>query len=455
MRGIFVKIYSAFVVTSLVTTLVTLLLAMYYRQWSNDSINLIAPTGGYISAAELMLQRGGEPLLLEWLLTFERHPSVNAYVIDSRGLSLTPEVPEAVLSYALAADSYSAQVNVLGYSEILVKSPIRSVDGNIYLLVVEFLHPLAVFNLPAYLAWGVIASFLLFAVWGYLLSRYLTQPLLALQRSVRAFAHGQWPVHISSYLLKRKDEVGELGREFEAMAQRIQLLLAEQRQLLSDVSHELRSPLARSAIALELARLDAVPEQEEYLERIELENSRLNELIEDLLNMARLETLQDKQQWQLLDCGKLLQSVVDDAQFEYAKNTIEFTYPNKTVWVRGDARLLQSAFENILRNALIHTAPATSVQVSLKVTDYVELTIRDHGAGAPEEMLEDLLRPFVRAEQARERSIDSLQQGHRGFGLGLAIAQRVVHYHNGSLGLKNAESGGLEVLIRLPLSSKA
>ena len=165
MRGIFVKIYSAFVVTSLVTTLVTLLLAMYYRQWSNDSINLIAPTGGYISAAELMLQRGGEPLLLEWLLTFERHPSVNAYVIDSRGLSLTPEVPEAVLSYALAADSYSAQVNVLGYSEILVKSPIRSVDGNIYLLVVEFLHPLAVFNLPAYLAWGVIASFLLFAVW--------------------------------------------------------------------------------------------------------------------------------------------------------------------------------------------------------------------------------------------------------------------------------------------------
>src|SRR5690554_7065182 len=83
MRGIFVKIYSAFVVTSLVTTLVTLLLAMYYRQWSNDSINLIAPTGGYISAAELMLQRGGEPLLLEWLLTFERHPSVNAYVINT------------------------------------------------------------------------------------------------------------------------------------------------------------------------------------------------------------------------------------------------------------------------------------------------------------------------------------------------------------------------------------
>ncbi len=450
MRGIFVRIYSAFVITSLITTLVTLLLAMYYRQWSNDSINLIAPTGGYISAAELMLQRGGEPLLLEWLLTFERHPSVNAYIIDSRGLSLTPDVPEAVLSYALAADSYSAQVNVLSYSEILVKAPIQSTDGSIYLLVVEFLHPLAVFNLPAYLAWGVAASFLLFALWGFLLSRYLTQPLLSLQQSVKAFANGRWPVYLSPQVLQRQDEVGELGREFEQMAQRIQRLLAEQRQLLSDVSHELRSPLARSTIALELVRMDAVPEQIEYLDRIELENLRLNELIEDLLNMARLEIRQNKQQWQRLNCGELLQQVVNDAQFEYAHNSISFKQPVQPVWVCGDERLLLSAFENILRNALIHTAVETSVEVDLSISVQVEIRIRDHGAGAPEELLKDLLRPFVRAEQARERSLNSLKQGHRGFGLGLAIAQRVASYHHGELSLKNAKGGGLEALIVLP-----
>lgn len=450
MRGIFVRIYSAFVITSLITTLVTLLLAVYYRQWSNDSVNLIAPTGGYISAAELMLQRGGEPLLLEWLLTFDRHPSVNAYVIDNRGLSLTPEVPEAVLSYALAADSYSAQVNVLGYSEILVKAPIKSTDGNIYLLVVEFLHPLAVFNLPAYLAWGVAASFLLFALWGYLLSRYLTRPVLSLQRSVKAFANGQWPVYLSPKILKRKDEVGEFGREFGQMAERIQRLLAEQKQLLSDVSHELRSPLARSTIALELARMDAVPEQKEYLDRIELENLRLDAMIEDLLNMARLETRQSKQQWQRLNCGQVLQQVINDAQFEYAQNSISFKQPEQPVWVSGDERLLLSAFENILRNALIHTAPQTSVEVELSASDQVEIRIRDYGSGAPEELLKDLLRPFVRAEQARERSLDSLQQGHRGFGLGLAIAQRVASYHKGQLSLKNAEGGGLEALIVLP-----
>lgn len=450
MRGIFVRIYSAFVITSIITTLVTLLLAMYYRQWSNDSINLIAPTGGYISAAELMLQRGGEPLLLEWLLTFERHPSVNAYIFDSLGFSLTPEVPEAVVSYALAADSYSARVNVLSYSEILVKAPIRSTDGTIYLLVVEFLHPLAVFNLPAYLAWGAVASFLLFAVWGYLLSRYLTRPLLSLRRSVRSFANGQWPVYLSPRLLKRQDEVGELGREFDHMAQRIQRLLAEQKQLLSDVSHELRSPLARSTIALELARLDAVPDQQEFLDRIELENIRLNELIEDLLNMARLEVRQNNKPWQRLNCAALLQQVVDDAQFEYAHNSINFQPPEQPAWVQGDARLLLSAFENILRNALIHTAAGTSVAVTLTVGQYIEVRIRDHGPGVPNELLKDLLRPFVRAEQARERKLDSLEQGHRGFGLGLAIAHRVFTYHQGEITLSNVESGGLEALIVLP-----
>lgn len=138
MRGVFLKIYLAFMVTALVTTGVTLVMAAYYRQWSNDSINLIAPTGGYISAAELILQQGGEPLLLEWLLKFERHPSVNAYVFDAQGLSLLPNPPGAVIEYALSAESYNARVSPLGRSEILVKAPIQNTEGRVYLLVVEF-----------------------------------------------------------------------------------------------------------------------------------------------------------------------------------------------------------------------------------------------------------------------------------------------------------------------------
>ena len=249
MRGVFWKIYLAFMVTGLVTTLVTLMLASYYRQWSNDSVNLIAPTGGYISAAELMLQQGGEPLLLEWLLSFDRHPSVNAYVFDDQGISLIP-APDAVVTYAYSPESYQARINPVGRSEILVKAPISDNQGQVYLLVVEFIHPLLVFNLPQYLAWGLLASVLLFAIWSLMLSGYLTRPIRNMQKTVRAFASGDWTARMDPRSLRRRDELGELSREFDHMASYIERLIHDQKQLVSDVSHELRSPLARTTIAL-------------------------------------------------------------------------------------------------------------------------------------------------------------------------------------------------------------
>lgn len=422
MQGIFVRIYAAFLITSLFAALVTLTLAIYYRQWSNDSINLIAPTGGYISAAELMLQRGGEPLLMEWLLRFERHPSVNAYVFDHQGISLLADIPADVHDYAFAADSFKARVNPLGQTEVLVKAPIQDRSGNIYLLVVEFLHPLAVFNLPVYIAWGLFASLLLMGILGFIVSRYLSQPLLSLRESVKAFADGRWP-DISQQVLSRGDEVGDLGREFDRMAGRLQMLISGQQQLLSDVSHELRSPLARIVVAIELARLDAVPAQEEHLARIELETQRLNELIADLLGMARLEADEAQQAWKEVDCSDVVRQVVTDARFEHPENDISLTLEADRALVSGDARLLASAVENLLRNALLHTHAGTAVEVTLRVqSGHCDITVRDHGPGVAEDMLEELLKPFVRNEEARERSQQNIDKGHRGFGLGLAIA---------------------------------
>lgn len=447
MRGVFLKIYLAFMVTALVTTAVTITLAAYYRQWSNDSVNLIAPTGGYISAAELILQQGGEPLLLEWLLRFERHPSVNAYVFDDQGLSLLPDPPPTVVNYALSAESYEAQVNPVSRSEILVKAPIESVEGRVYLLVVEFMHPLVVFNLPAYLGWGLLASFLIFAIWSLLLSGYLTRPVRFMQKTVQAFASGDWHARMDPRSLRRRDELGELSREFNHMAGYIERLIHDQKQLVSDVSHELRSPLARSTVALELARLDAVPDQEEHLDRIELETQRLNEMIEDLLNMAKLDAQQDHSHWSDVHCDNVLQQVVDDARFEHPDSEVNLTLAEGLPVVFGDRKLLKSAFENITRNALLHTQEGTSVDLSARVKNgLIRIVIRDHGPGVPDDKLEDLLRPFVRAESARER----LGQGHRGFGLGLAIAHRVVSHHRGQITLRNHRDGGLMVTIDLP-----
>lgn len=451
MRGVFLKIYLAFMVTSLVATVVTLLLSAYYREWSNNSINLVAPTGGYISSAELILQTGGEPLLLEWLMAFERHPSVNAYVFDDRGMSLIPSPPELVQNYALAADSYDALINPLGRTEVLVKAPITAANGRVYLLVVEFLHPLAVFNLPAYLGWGLLASLLLFALWGWLLSSYLTRPLLALQKYVRRFAGGSLDFAINPRLLQRQDELGELSREFGGMASKLSRVLADQRQLIRDVSHELRSPLARMAVALELARMDAVPEQQEYLDRIELENQRLDELIGDLLGMARLEVDPSQHHWQSIACQTLLQQIIADAQFEQAEATLQVSFPDHELSVRGDITLLRAALENLIRNALLHTRIGTPVDITVEAKPTsVNIAIRDHGPGVPEDVLPLLLRPFYRNEDARERQADDLQRGHRGFGLGLAIAHRVIVHHGGELQLANHPNGGLVAHVTLP-----
>ncbi|MDF1761987.1 MAG: ATP-binding protein [Oleibacter sp.] len=451
MRSIFFKIYLAFMVTALITSAVTLTLASYYRQWSNDSINLIAPTGGYISAAELILQQGGEPLLLEWLLTFERHPSVNAYVIDDQGFALLP-IPDAVREYAMSPDNYEVRINPVSYSEILVKAPLKDTSGRVYLLVVEFVHPIAVFNLPQYIAWGLVASFLLFAIWSLALSAYLSLPVKHMQKTVRAFANGDWTARIKNNFLERRDELGELSREFNLMASQLERMIIDQRQLVSDVSHELRSPLARATVALELARFDAVPEQEEQLDRIELEMQRLNEMIEDLLSMARLETEQDHGHWRNVNVADLLNSVVEDARFERSDSIVEMHVDKSLPSVFGDPKLIKSALENVVRNALLHTLPGTGVNISAIVRDnYCRIIIRDHGPGVPPDKLEDLLRPFVRVESSRER----LGVNHRGFGLGLAIAHRVILHHRGSIALANHQDGGLMVTIRLPLSGTA
>lgn len=454
MRGVFVRIYLAFLLTSVVAALVTLVLAAYYRHWSNDSINLIAPTGGYISAAELILQRGGEPLLLEWLLTFERHPSVNAYIFDDRGLSMLPQVPVAVLDYAYSPDSYQALVNPLGRTEILVKAPIVSHDGRIYLLVVEFIHPLAVFNFPAYLAWGFAAAVLLFALLGWLLSLYLTRPLTDLQQYVQAFGRGDFHLDLPTALTRRGDEVGQLSREFDAMASRLERVLDDQKQLIRDVSHELRSPLARSAVALELARLDACEEQQDSLDRIEQENQRLNELIGDLLGMARLEVDQNRRHWQHLDAVELVDEIVEDARFEHSDEQLDWQPLSQPLPIVADPSLMRAAIENLVRNALLHTHAGTAVSVTLaQEADWVQVCVRDRGPGVPEAILPDLVRPFVRNEDARERSAESLTKGHRGFGLGLAISHRVALHHGGELLLQNHPDGGLQACLTLPLDA--
>lgn len=450
LRGIYWKVYSAFVLTSVLAILVTLAYAVFYRQLSNETNNIIAPTEGYISSAELMLQRGGEPLLIEWLLTFEAHPNVNAYVFDNRGVSiLGGETPKAVTDYAFSVSEFHVKVQPLNHSEILVKAPLTSFNGEFYLLVVEFLHPFAVLDVENYIYLGLSVGIIFFAGIGFLLSGYLSWPLQKLQRTVKAIAGGDLSARSGYSLNQRRDEIGDLSREFDVMADRIQTLLADQKGLLRDISHELRSPLARLQIANELARMDAQGPVIENLDRIDLETNRINEMIAEILLLAKLDVERHPEQWQATDLIQVVNQVVQDAHFEQQSENIEIHFHEKQCLVMASDKLLSSAVENLIRNALLHTFKGTKVEITIKsIEQTFALVIRDHGPGVPDEHIPNLTKPFYRAEQSRERINQDVKQnnaGSRGYGLGMAIANRVIKSFDGHMDIRNHPEGGLEI----------
>ncbi len=286
----------------------------------------------------------------------------------------------------------------------------------------------------------------------YLLARHISRPIRALQRTTRRLARGHLDARVGADIRRRRDETGELGRDFDRMADRIQTLLDAQERLLRDISHELRSPLARLNVALGLARQKATPGSEAPLDRIEKETERLNELISHLTTLTRLESGANPMEREALDLTALVEEIGQDVSFEGAPRDrhVAVSTPGPLT-IHGSRELLRRAIENVIRNGLHHTAASTAVEVTLESAQApggprARLTVRDHGPGVPEDALQDIFRPFFRVADDRGR-----QSG--GVGLGLAIARRAVLLHGGSLRAENATDGGLRVVLELPVDS--
>ncbi len=298
---------------------------------------------------------------------------------------------------------------------------------------------------------GVITSGLV----CYLLSWYLTKPIVRLRTATRQLAAGDLTARTGAHAGARRDEVAGLMRDFDAMAERIETLLKAQSRLLNDISHELRSPLARLNVALGLARQRAGVESVDMLDRIELEASRLNELIGRILTLARLEDGEQLVPQTPFPLDELVASVTEDAEFEAQARHCHVTasIPEGNWMVRGNASLLHSAIENVVRNAIRYTHEGTSVEVELAGAERAGhheavLRVSDSGPGVPEDALGKLFEPFYRLDDARGR-----QTG--GVGLGLAITERAVRFHGGKVTAFNRKPSGLMVEIRLPLISGA
>jgi two-component system sensor histidine kinase CpxA len=317
-------------------------------------------------------------------------------------------------------------------------------DGEAYRLL--FTRPL--FTVFGMLAWPgtrlavVTIAILVAAVTSLLLARYISLPIVRLQRASRALAAGVLETRVGSPSNRRSDEVGILARDFDTMAERIQALITDKETLLRDVSHELRSPLARMRMALALAQRRASDAVQPDLSRIEKEAEQLDELIGQIMTLARLRT-QDAPKRETLQLDELVTQVLDDARFEHPDARIEF-HADGPAAVLADKRGLRSAIENVVRNALTYAGSDGPIEVRLERSDDgFSLRVRDSGPGVAAEDLTRIFEPLYRADGSRDHKT-------AGQGIGLAITARVMELHGGQVTAANRAGGGLDITLRLP-----
>jgi len=272
---------------------------------------------------------------------------------------------------------------------------------------------------------------------SFALSLLISRPLEQLGQHARNVAGGNLQSRVDQTLLKRNDEIGELSRELDSMAGQLDTIINSKQQLLHDVSHELRAPLARLQTASAL--LEQSDSEDPHAQRINKECQRMNALIQEILNYARLDAT--AQQHSFFDLATLLRELVKDVQYEQPQHPIHFLQLPEQADFTGNADRLSSAIENILRNACKHTPEQTAIDITLTQKGaHWHIRIRDHGPGVAEGELALLSKPFYRAHNSMHGD---------GFGLGLSIAQRAVRQHQGTMHISNHANGGLEVSILL------
>jgi len=290
-----------------------------------------------------------------------------------------------------------------------------------------------------------LATLLVSTIVCFLLARYLSDPIRHLRAATRSIAAGNLGVRVASLMGSRRDELGMLALDFDLMAERLRALLASHRELLRDVSHELRSPLARLQIALGLARRPNANLEQEF-DRIEQETARLDELIGEILSLSRLDDPARAQVMEPVNLEELIETQVDNARVESEPRSIHVLIRAMApLSIQGDRELLYRAVENVLRNAVRFSPDGGMVEVAVeRALEQALIRIRDHGPGVPNDLLARIFEPFFSVASARDRESS-------GYGIGLAITARVAALHGGSVTAKNAEGGGLMVEIALPL----
>ncbi len=406
------------------------------------AIDAGAPAAFLLDAAAATLAHGGSAALRELAGASRRH---SVFVIDEAGNDL--------LKRPVTAAMRSQAAQLLKEHGDIVRM-LTAPDGARFMVFVPTLPgqgpgrefpggpPPGRHFLPYIVILVATVASLLFAA---LLAWYFARPIRALRNAFEAAAAGDLAPRFANLPGARADELADLGRDFDRMTARLGALMDGQRRLLHDVSHELRSPLARLQAAIGLANQQ--PQKvASSLERIERESIRMDKLVGELLTLSRLEASVQIPATEEVALMDLVDGIVADARFEAGQQGRHIAVHGEApVAVRCAPDLVWSAIENVIRNAIKHSPDGGAVTVELGVQrGMARIAVRDRGPGVDPAELQAIFAPFYRSGPGAA--------GVDGHGLGLAIAQRVVGAHGGAISASNRDGGGLCVVITLPVA---
>ena len=471
--SLFLKIFLSFGAAMAATLVATVYISFQFAQGAFDPVRIEAHDP-MVNEAAIALAEGRERGLRDWLAENTRQESgLMLLIVDDRGEELLGRALPGEMRRLLRfsgprpgdgmgfgggergmgpsdREGGSNQQRPSNLRPAQLTPHLVAEDGDEYRLL--FVRPpVSVFGMLAWpgsrAAVGAVAL-LIAALSSLLLARYISAPIARLRRASRDLAKGDLDTRVGAPARGwTTDEVGVLSRDFDTMAERIQALVTDKETLLRDISHELRSPLARIRMALGLAQRKANDEAQVDLERIEQEAERLDALIGQIMTLARLRTQQEPVR-EPVRMEVLVRGIVEDARYEHPQATVNFHCPDRRQ-VFGDPRGIASAVENVVRNALAYAGEAGPIDVEIADdAGDVAVTVRDRGPGVLPEVLPRIFEPLYRADESRDHG--SAPAGSTGQGIGLAITARVMQLHGGDASAVNRAGGGLRVILRLP-----
>ena len=460
MRTLFFKIFIGFwvVVVLVGTSLETSsLLANYFEVRWQAVLHSIMPMEAEKSAR--IYEQSGKQAVEDYLDDLQKQKSVRFYFFDEDGNSLLDRgAPELIVKLAKSREQLNrtAEQNLSlvnprqGIALRLVSGP----SGRKYTLAFQQ-SPTLIMPVSAAVGTHPYLRLLVVAILGaglcFLLAHHITRPITRLRAATKEIAAGKLNTRVEPSVRRRHDEIGTLGQDFDQMAEQIEALVSAQRELLGDVSHELRSPLARMIVALGLLKNASGDEAAEYVNRISSEAERLDKMIGQLLTLTRIESGANLSQRETFDLTNLVQEVAADGDFEARAHQREVkVLKADSCTMSGFPEMLRSALENVVRNAIRYTPAGSAVEMTLEQRRSnsrreARFQIRDYGPGVPKIMLANIFLPFQRVPETNGAN-------SQGAGLGLAIAERVVKLHNGTIRAFNAADGGLVIEVLMPVS---